>query len=162
MEKERNVASVTTRIPTSTWKWLTSIDTAGGAVKAIIFEAERAAKAGIPPHKISENLLNLQVIRRKTMNELKGTFTQAEWSLMADSLNGSLLPTDFRCVASALIANVEDSDSYDGLGSKWNVDIKALCEKIGKLTAAQVDAVFTRIEEFWDDENKDLKKWAEW
>lgn len=162
MKTEKNIASVTTRIPTSTWEWLTTIDTAGGAVKAIIFEAERAAKAGIPPHKISENLINLQMIRRRSQSELKGIFTPEEWSLMADSLNGTLVTSEFRCLPSALIASIEDSDTYDGLGTKWGVDIKALCEKIEKLTAAQIDAVFTRIEEFWDDEDRDLEKWAKW
>lgn len=162
MKNEKNTTAVTTRIPYSTWEWLTSIGPAGGVVNAIILEAERAAKNGIPSEKISESLSELQMIRRRSMAEIKGVFTQEEWSLMADSLNGTIVTVEFRCIPGALIANIEDSDIYDGLGAKWGVDVKDLCSKIEKLTAAQVDAVFTRIEEFWNDEDRDLESWARW
>lgn len=158
----KNDKAVNTRIPTATWEWLTSIGTAGGTVNAIIAEAEMAAKTGIEPFKIAESIATLQQIRRRSQGELKGIFTPAEWSYMADSLNGSLVTADFRCLPVALVAGIEDSDLYDGLGAKWDVDVKALCGKIEKLTAAQVDAVFTRVEEFWDSEDKDLEKWAIW
>ena len=102
------------------------------------------------------------MIRKRSMSELKGRFTKAEWSYMADALNGTIITPEFRCIPGALIASVEDSDRYDGLGEKWGVDVKKLTYKIEDLTAAQVDAVFTRIEEFWDSEEKDLDKWAEW
>lgn len=161
MKTEKNTTAVTTRIPYSTWEWLTSIGPAGGVVNAIILEAERAAKNGIYPYKIADSIAELQMIRRRSMAEIKGVFTQEEWSLMADSLNGTIVTVEFRCIPGALIANIEDSDIYDGLGAKWGVDVKDLCSKIEKLTAAQVDAVFTRIEEFWN-EDRDLESWARW
>lgn len=162
--KTKNDKAVNTRIPTATWEWLTSIGTAGGVLKAIIAEAEMAAKAGIEPWRIAESVNELQMIRRRSQGELKGIFTPAEWCYMADSLNGTMITAEFRCLQGALIASVEDSDLYDGLGAKWNVDVKALCDKVSNLTAAQVDAVFSRIEAFWnsDDEERDLDKWAEW
>jgi hypothetical protein len=161
MKNEKNTTAVTTRIPYSTWEWLTSIGPAGEVLKAIVYEAERAYKYGISPYKISESLSELQMIRRRSMAEIKGVFTQEEWSFMADSL---------RCIHGAHIANIEDSDIYAGLGAKWGVDVKDLCSKIEKLTAAQVDAVFTRIQEFWKDEDRDLEAdedrdleaWARW
>lgn len=63
-----------------------------------------------------------------------------------------------------LVASIEDSDLYDGLGAKRDVDVKALCDKVSNLTAAQVDAVFARVEAFWnsDDEERDLEKWSKW
>lgn len=162
MKTEKNIKTVTTRIPSSTWEWLTGIGTAGGTVNAIISEAEKASELGIDPWTISQSIAELQQIRKRSKSELRGIFTPAEWSLMADSLNGTIITQEFRCLPSALIASVEDSDLYDGLGAKWSVDIKALIEKVDKLTAAQVDAVFTRVEEFWDDDDRDLEKWAEW
>lgn len=162
MKKEKNIKTVTTRIPSSTWKWLTGIGTAGGTVNAIISEAEKASEFGIDPWNISASISELQQIRKRSKSELRGIFTPEEWSLMADSLNGTIITQEFRCLPSALIASVEDSDTYDGLGAKWEVNIQELNDKIEKLTAAQVDAVFTRIEEFWDSEDKDLEKWSEW
>ncbi len=152
MKTEKNNKSVNTRVPYETWKWLTSLGTAGGVMKVIISEAKRAAEAGVSPYQISESLAELQMIRRRSQAELKGLFTPAEWSYMADSLNGTMVTLEFRCSPGALIAGVEDSDIYDGLGAKWEVDVKALCGKIEKLTGAQVDAVFTRIETFWNNE----------
>lgn len=146
----------------STWEWLTSIGTAGGTVNTIICEAEEAAKAGTPPHKISQGLADLRMIRTRSMNELKGLFSPAEWMYMADSLNGTMVTTDFRCLPMALVAGIEDSDIYDALGAKWEVDVPSLTEKVEKLTAAQVDAVFTRVEAFWDSEEKDLNEWSKW
>lgn len=162
MKKEKNIKTVTTRIPASTWKWLTGIGTAGGTVNAIISEAEKASEFGIDPWNISASISELQQIRKRSKSELRGIFTPEEWSLMADSLNGTIITQEFRCLPSALIASVEDSNLYDGLGAKWGVDIKALIEKVDKLTAAQVDAVFSRAEEFWDSDEKDLNEWSRW
>lgn len=160
--KPKNDKAINTRIPLATWEWLTSFGTAGGTVSVIIREAERAYNYGFSPYKISESLAELQMIRKRSISELKGRFTKAEWSYMADSLNGTIVTPEFRCIPGALVASIEDSDRYDGLGEKWNVDVKKLIYKIEDLTAAQVDAVFTRIEEFWDSEEKDLDKWADW
>lgn len=162
MKTEKNDKGVSTRVSISTWEWLTSIGTAGGTVNTIIAEAEAAAKAGIEPWKIAQAIMELQMIRRRSQGELKGIFTPAEWSYMADSLNGSLVTADFRCLPVALVAGIEDSDLYDGLGAKWRVDVKELTGKIAVLTAAQVDAVFSLVEAFWDSEERDLEKWSQW
>ncbi len=162
MKTEKNDKAVNTRIPTATWEWLTSIGTAGGTVNTIIAEAEMAAKAGIEPWRIAQSITELQMIRRRSQGELKGIFTPAEWSYMADSLNGTMITAEFRCLPVALVAGIEDSDQYDGLGAKWGVDVKKLCAKVEKLTAAQVDAVFARVEAFWDSEHRDVEKWAIW
>lgn len=160
--KPKNDKAINTRIQTATWEWLTSFGTAGGTVNVIIREAEMAAKTGIKPWRIAQSIAELQMIRKRSMSELKGKFTNAEWSYMADALNGTIITPEFRCIPGALIASVEDSDRYDGLGEKWNVDVKKLIYKIEDLTAAQVDAVFARVEAFWDSEEKDLDKWADW
>lgn len=161
--KTKNDKTVNTRIPASTWEWLVSLTgTAGGSIRAIIFEAKRADENGIPPHKISESLAELQMIRRRTLNELRGMFTPSEWLFMADSLNGTNILEEFRCTPMVLVASIEYSDEYDHLGTKWDVNITSLLEKVNKLTAAQVDAVFCRVEEFWDNEDRDMEKWSRW
>jgi hypothetical protein len=162
MKTVKNDKAVNTRIPTSTWEWLISFGTAGGVLNTIVNEAERAYNYGISPYKISESIAELQMIRKRSMSELKGVFTSDEWSYMADALNGTIITPEFRCIPGALIASVEDSDTYDGFGAKWGVDVANLCSKIDKLTSAQVDAVFSRIEAFWNDENRDLDSWSKW
>ena len=90
---------------------------------------------------------------------------------MADSLNGTIITPEFRCNTGGLIASVEDSNDFDNLAAKWKVDVGALIEKIKKLTGAQVDAIYSRIESFWNhtaEGNADqtsewnLNKWSVW
>lgn len=162
MKTETNDKAVSTRIPTETWEWLTSIGTAGGVLKLILSEAEEASKMGVQIYKLSESLSELQMIRKKSQAELRGMFTPAEWSYMADSLNGTMVTPEFRCSAGALIANLQDSDEYNELGAKLGVDVISLCGKIEGLKGAQVDAVFSRVEAFWVGEGMDLEEWSMW
>ena len=79
---------------------------------------------------------------------------------LLDAFNGTIITTDFRYQPEFVSAQIADSGMYDGIGAKFNVDISALCEKIDKLTAAQVDSLYTRLETFWD--NTDTIKIEEW
>ncbi|MFA6813431.1 MAG: hypothetical protein WCR45_10180 [Bacteroidaceae bacterium] len=161
--KKANDKTVTTRIPQEMWEWLIETGgTAGGAVKAILDEAERVHQQGNEVLMIADNLAILQQIRRYSLNEIKGKFSSAEWSYMADSLNGTMITPEFRCMTGALALSIEDSNGLDGLGAKWGVDVSALINKVNRLTGAQVDAVFTRISAFWNSEDKDLETWSIW
>jgi len=161
--KKANDKTVTTRIPQEMWEWLIETGgTAGGAVKAILDEAERVQQQGNEVLMIADNLAILQQIRRYSLNEIKGKFSSAEWSYMADSLNGTMITPEFRCMTGALALSIEDSNGLDGLGAKWGVDVSALINKVNRLTGAQVDAVFTRISAFWNSEDKDLETWSIW
>jgi len=104
----------------------------------------------------------LMTIRKYSTNELKGIFTPAEWSFLADSLNGTMTDGSFRCNAGALAYHCLDADKLDGLGAKWEIDVLELMDKIKDLTAAQVDAVFFRVEQFWKSEDKDLEEFAKY
>ena len=53
-----------------------------------------------------------------------------------------------------------DADKLDGLGEKWEIDVLELMDKIKDLTAAQVDAVYFRVEQFWNSEDKDLEEFS--
>lgn len=98
----------------------------------------------------------LQIIRKYSLSEIKGVFTPGEWSFFADSLNGTITDGIFRCSKEALIYHCQDAEQLDGTASKWDVDLSQLTAKIEKLTGAQVEALYFRIEQFWEGENRDL------
>lgn len=110
---------------------------------------------------IVDALEKAMFIERYTMNEIKGKLTENEWKYLADALNGSLALGTFRYSSSALVASVEDSDQLDNLGIKWDVDVKVLTQKISSLPASQIDAIHTRVEEFWN-KPEDLDAWAKY
>lgn len=107
-----------------------------------------------------------KMIEKYADREIRGVFTPAEWKYLADSLNGTMAVGDFRYIPSALVANVEDSAKYDGLDEKWGVDISALVAKINGLSCSSADAIFRRVEAFWDEcwrnPDTDIDKWAEY
>ena len=102
----------------------------------------------------------LRRIRQVSMGEIKGVFTPDEWKFLADSLNGTMIDDVFRCNVGALIAHCDDADQYDSLGQKWHVDLNALKQKISKLSGANIDAIYTRVEDFWADGSADIETWA--
>lgn len=93
--------------------------------------------------------------------ELRGRFTPDEWKFLADSLNGSRMLDDFRFSASALVAHNEDSQLYDGTATRWGIDVATLNAKVSALSAAQVEALYRRVERFWANSSTiDLDTWA--
>lgn len=94
--------------------------------------------------------------------ELRGRFTAEEWKFLADSLNGTMVLDDFRFSASALVAHNQDSQLYDGTASRWGIDIDKLNSKCNSLTAAQVEALYRRVERFWNHPETNLEAWAKY
>jgi hypothetical protein len=97
--------------------------------------------------------------------ELRGRFTPEEWKFLADSMNGTMMLDDFRFVPSALVAHNEDSQLYEGTADKWHVSLDELNRKCAALTATQVEALYRRIERFWNTQNGtgiDLDQWAQY
>ena len=110
---------------------------------------------------INASLRKLSAIEKASMNELRGRFEDSEWKAIVDSLNGTYTQDEtFRYSQGALIAHMEDSDLYEGIGAKWNIDVKSLCEKIKALSSAQIDARYCRVEKFWEHPDTDLDAWA--
>lgn len=135
--------NITVRIPANIAEWLDGRDNSYNG--AIVDALEKA-----------------MFIESYSMDEIKGKLTEQEWKYLADSLNGTLALGSFRYSSSVLAAGVEDSDRLDGLGSKWGVDVKVLTGKLLSLTAAQIDAIYTRVEEFWNNPKMDLNVWAKY
>lgn len=107
----------------------------------------------------SEDEELLKYIKAYSMEELKGKFTPGQWKFFADSLNGTMVDGMFRCNVGALIAHCEDSEKFEGTATKWNVNLSDLCANVKNLGGAQVDALYTRVEKFWDNP-KDLEEWS--
>lgn len=99
-------------------------------------------------------------INKYAMRDIKGKLTPSEWKFIADSLNGSIVEGDFRYVSGALIAHTQDADEFEGLGAKWNVNVEELCSKISKLSCCEIEAIYRRVEAFWEDSTQDMEEWS--
>ena len=106
-------------------------------------------------------LYSAMLTQRYSDYEIKGKLTEDEWKYLADSLNGTRVDGTFRFASSALVASIEDSDRIDGLGAKWEVDVKKLCDKIENMSGSQIEAVYRRVEFFWN-KPEDLDAWAKY
>ena len=101
-------------------------------------------------------------IKLTSMHELKGVFTEDEWKFFFDSFNGSLIDGVFRTNIGAFIANCEDSEKYEGSATRWNVNIDDISKKANQLKGANIDAIYSRIEMFWNTPQANLDEWAKW
>jgi hypothetical protein len=101
-----------------------------------------------------------RVLRKASREELRGKFTREEWLFLFDSLNGVRVEGEPRVKAINLAYHCQDTDRDDGLAPKWKVDIDTLVGKIEGLTSAQVDAIYTFVEEFWNSEERDMETYA--
>lgn len=110
---------------------------------------------------IVDSLCNRRFSLAYSLNELKGIFSVEEWRFFADSLNGLMVNDQFRYNKSALIAHCEDSELLEGTATKWAVDMNTLKGKIGALAAAQVDALYSRVDQFWLNSGS-LDTWSEY
>lgn len=111
---------------------------------------------------IVHRLEKLSKLERLSLQELKGKFASSEWAAIADSLNGIYTKDEtFRYNSEALAAHLEDSDLYERIGERWKVDIKKLCRKVRSLSSTQVDAIYRRVETFWEHSTTTgLDTWA--
>lgn len=112
---------------------------------------------------IVAGLQKLDVIERMSMDELRGRFTPSEWACMADMLNGTRVEGVFRFSTVSILAQIEDSSLYEGICSKWKVNQQTLIDKCKQLTAAQMDALYRRVESYWLNcsTDTDILKWGE-
>lgn len=95
--------------------------------------------------------------------ELRGRFTPDEWKFLADSLNGTMTIDDFRFLPDMLVAHNEDSQLYERTADRWHVDLSELNCKCAALTATQTEALYRRIERFWEHPNAvNIDQWAQY
>lgn len=91
--------------------------------------------------------MRYQKLIRNTRARLKreGVFSKAEQGLIIAATTG----TAFMDNPEMLPAEVEDVMALKGLDAEWEVDSRALREKLSSLTPLEVAAVVDAVERFW-------------
>lgn len=108
---------------------------------------------------VIDTVNTLQSIRLISTTELRGIFSANEWTFLADSFNGTIINDSIRYNVQMLIAHCEDSAIYDSLDKKYDVDMEVFKKKLIYLHCANVDALYARIEDFWN-KGIDIEDWA--
>lgn len=108
---------------------------------------------------VIDTVNTLQSIRLISTTELRGIFSANEWTFLADSFNGTIINDSIRYNVQMLIAHCEDSAIYDSLDKKYDVDMEVFKKKLNFLHCANVDALYARIEDFWN-KDIDIEDWA--
>ncbi len=96
----------------------------------------------------------LKFIRLRTLEELRGKFSIKEWIFLADILNGLIIDNSYRFSPEVLVDTCEDAD--------YSVCLPELIEKLKLLSITQLDALYYRIENFWENCSRlDMLVWAQ-
>ena len=112
----------------------------------------------INPEVIS-TVRRMKRIREVAMAELKGVFTENEWSFIFDLTKGLIIDDNFFSSQGVLIAQIEDSEKYDGMATRHFADVSKMVEKIKTLHGSNIDAIYERAAAFWSQQN-DIKEWC--
>lgn len=104
----------------------------------------------------------LKFIRLRTLEELRGKFSIKEWIFLADILNGLIIDNSYRFSPEVLVATCEDAELYENKASYYSVCLPELIEKLKLLSITQLDALYYRIENFWENCSRlDMLVWAQ-
>lgn len=95
---------------------------------------------------INRDLERLYTIYKRALKEVP--LSASEACLIVDTLNGSLMDA---YSARMLWASIEDAINLDGMDKKWEVDGKALVEKLRALNDLQAMALVDAAERFWQE-----------
>jgi len=76
-------------------------------------------------------------------------FSRGEWCALADVSNGTIYSPDVS-PALQLVAQIEDADVLEGLGTKWEIDAQALAEKLRKISDVRAWAIVFAVRRYWD------------
>ncbi len=94
---------------------------------------------------ISRDLERLYTLYRRALAQVPLTVEEA--CLIVDALNGAKLEAD---TARLLWAEIEDACHLDHLDEKWQVDGRALVQKLRELNEIQAMALVDAAERFWE------------
>ncbi len=88
-------------------------------------------------------------------------FTIDEWVFMINTFNSTLTDEMFCANKGAFIACCEDAEKYEGGATILNMDLSAFINKINSLKGANIEAIYSRIKDYWSHSNEiDLNEWA--
>ncbi len=121
-------------------------------------EKELTSRGDNRSHIIHRDLERLYTLYKRALREVELSLPEC-WFL-ADMLNGSLMDAN---TAGLLWASAEDACTLDGLDKKWELDGKALVEKLRGLSSIQAMALIDAAERFWEANtgsmsDEDIKK----
>ena len=103
----------------------------------------------------------LKRIRLVALGELKGLFTVDEWVFMINTFNSTLTDEMFCANKGAFIACCEDAEKYEGGATILNMELSAFINKINALKGANIEAIYSRIKDYWSHSNEiDLNQWV--
>ena len=109
---------------------------------------------------MSDAIRTLRAIRVASTFEIKGLFTAPEWLFLIDSLNVYMQIEALCCNASALIAHCEDAEKYEGVATRYGVNLDALSKKISGLHGANIEAIYYRVSQFWAHPEASLEEYS--
>ena len=95
----------------------------------------------------------LKRIRTVALGELKGIFTPQECIFFAVVFNSVRVEDFFRTNVGVLIATCEDAERFENTATNHRVDMPILIDKIRSLHGANIEALISRVEEYWSHHN---------
>lgn len=99
---------------------------------------------------IAEQLPNVAMLRQCQINDLDGTFTEAEIRALAAALNGTLPTTQFLTRPETLLWQLEDFERLDGGVTAQGADWPELRGKLSSITAANALFIQREIWLWWN------------
>lgn len=91
------------------------------------------------------------VLRRVAMAQLKGVFNEKELAALVDCFNGTMLTKSMQAYKETILAQVQDSNKYEGLYEKWGIDDAESFEgKINQLTHLEAFFLQEELYRFWN------------
>ena len=94
-----------------------------------------------------------------TEQKLKNLLTKQELTVIADSFNGTIIDPDqpfFR--KEVLIGQIEDSETYEDISTRFNIDLTKLIDKLKLLTDTEAMILMEYIYKFWNEKNTTSSK----
>ena len=101
-----------------------------------------------------------RIIQAVSRQELRGKFTYYEWLFFLGTLNGCKIEGTLRCSWSVLVIHCERVQEHSRAADKYMIDLDVLIKKIRSLSGAQIDAIYSFVEEFWADPKRKVDKYA--
>lgn len=90
------------------------------------------------------------VLRRVALAQLKGVFTEQELSALVDCFNSTMLTKSMQAYKEIILAQVQDSNKYEGLYEKWGIEAVSFEGKINQLTELQSFFLQEELYRFWN------------
>lgn len=90
---------------------------------------------------------------KRTLEHLKGKFSEAELKLLCDSMNGMALSSQL--AGQHIGLSVADAMRLDALDTKWKVDAETLNAKIAALCPFECAVLELWVARFWGDPMRD-------